>query len=340
MPTIKDVAQASGFSVCTVSKALSGKGSLRDETRKRILEVVDEIGYHPNRLAVSLKTGRTNTLALIVPDVTNTYFPRLEQYVEKYASQRGYMVILCNAANSYEREKKFMTELSRGRVDGVIVVPSTPRHEHIMKLGESGIPYVYVNRYFEDDIDRCILANNEEGGYECVSYLLDAGFTRIGAVFQSFQNISYAERYQGMERAFKERGLRIDKSLIAFDVDDLEHAQKKIERILKRPKPPQAVFAGNDMLALNVYQLAYGAGMRLPDDLSVVGYDDSILADKLYPRLTSYYQPAKESARVAIDRIMSELNGESMEPIPVLRGHLVERGSVDLGKKSAAAAAN
>ena len=146
MPTIKDVAEVSGYSVCTVSKALSGKGNIREDTRRKILAVVEEIGYHPNRLAVSLKTGRTNSLALIVPDVTNIYFPRLEKYVEQYASQKGYMVFLCDAGNSFEREKNFIEELSRGRVDGVIVTPSTPEHDHIMRLKELGIPCI-INTY-------------------------------------------------------------------------------------------------------------------------------------------------------------------------------------------------
>ena len=234
MPTIKDVAEVSGYSVCTVSKALSGKGNIREDTRRKILAVVEEIGYHPNRLAVSLKTGRTNSLALIVPDVTNIYFPRLEKYVEQYASQKGYMVFLCDAGNSFEREKNFIEELSRGRVDGVIVTPSTPEHDHIMRLKELGIPYVYLNRYFQDDPDRCIRIDNERGAFECVSYLLDQGYRRIGAVLQSFRNTSYRERYEGMKRAFAQHGMQLDEDLIVFDADDLENSHHAIGALLKK----------------------------------------------------------------------------------------------------------
>ena len=270
MPTIKDVAEVSGYSVCTVSKALSGKGNIREDTRRKIL-------------------------ALIVPDVTNIYFPRLEKYVEQYASQKGYMVFLCDAGNSFEREKNFIEELSRGRVDGVIVTPSTPEHDHIMRLKELGIPYVYLNRYFQDDPDRCIRIDNERGAFECVSYLLDKGYRRIGAVLQSFRNTSYRERYEGMKRAFAQHGMQLDEDLIVFDADDLENSHHAIGALLKKKNRPEAVFAANDMLALSVYQAAYDEGLRLPEDLAVVGYDDSILAGKIVPRLTSYYQPARET---------------------------------------------
>ena len=327
MPTIKDVAEVSGYSVCTVSKALSGKGNIREDTRRKILAAVEEIGYHPNRLAVSLKTGRTNSLALIVPDVTNIYFPRLEKYVEQYASQKGYMVFLCDAGNSFEREKNFIEELSRGRVDGVIVTPSTPEHDHIMRLKELGIPYVYLNRYFQDDPDRCIRIDNERGAFECVSYLLDKGYRRIGAVLQSFRNTSYRERYEGMKRAFAQHGMQLDEDLIVFDADDLENSHHAIGALLKKKNRPEAVFATNDMLALSVYQAAYDEGLRLPEDLAVVGYDDSILAGKIVPRLTSYYQPARECAKAAIDRIMAAIEGAPAPENEILCGRLVVRDS-------------
>ena len=134
MATIKDVAKEAGFSVCTVSRALAGKGYIKEETRQRIMEAVRTVDYRPNNLAVSLKTGRTNTLALIIPDVMNMYYPRLEKYIEKYAADQGFMVYLCNSNNDIEREKKFIENHSLKKVDGVIVTPCTNEHQHMKKL--------------------------------------------------------------------------------------------------------------------------------------------------------------------------------------------------------------
>ena len=328
MPTIKDVAKASGYSVCTVSKAISGKGYVSEVTRRKILKVVDEIGYHPNHLAVSLKTGRTNALALIVPDVMNPYFPRLEKYVEQYALERGYMVYLCNTNNSLEREKEFLAKLSEGRVDGVIITPCSLEHEHIRSLASRGIAYVYVNRHFEDDLEHCVRIDNAQGADECISLLLDAGCTRIGAVFQSFSNTSYLDRWRGMNRAFARRGLSPDKSLCLFDVDDFENAHVLIRDLLARPDRPDGLFGGNDMLAVSAYQEAYELGLRIPEDLSVVGYDNGILSDKIPPPLTTYYQPARESSRAAVDFVCDTIEGRTPQLPEALRGRMVIRSSV------------
>ncbi len=328
MPTIKDVAQASGYSVCTVSKALSGKGYIKESTKEQILKVVDEIGYHPNHLAVSLKTGKTRALALIVPDVTNVYFSRLEKYVDHYAGQFGYMVYLCNTNNSLEREKSYVSNLSEGRVDGVLITPCTPEHGHVGRLKEAGIPYVYLNRYYRDDSEHCLPLSNEHGAYECVNYLIRKGFRRIGGVFQSFSNTSFEERYKGMKRALEEAGIQMDESLNVFDLDDLDNAHTQIRKLLTGSDRPEAIFAANDMLALSVYQAAYESGLRIPDDLSVIGYDNSYMSDKMAPKLTSYYSPVRESAEVAIRYLMAILDKRSPEKMERLDGWLVEKESV------------
>lgn len=330
MATIKDVAKEAGFSVCTVSRALSGKGYLREETRQRIMEAVKTVDYHPNNLAVSLKTGRTNTLALIIPDVMNMYYPRLEKYIEKYAADKGFMVYLCNSNNDVEREKRFIENLSLKKVDGVIVAPCTNEHGHIKKLNDFGIPYVYLNRSFQDDIERCIRVDNFKGAYDCVSYLIDSGYTRIGGVFQSFHNMIYEERYAGMIKALRDRDIEVDKDIILLDVDDLDCSHQRIETLLKREYRPEVIFTSNDMLAFGVYRAAYNCGIRIPEDLSVMGYDNIIMTDKIIPPLTSYYTPAEEISKAAVEYICGCISGEKIHGFPIYEGKLVLRDSVKL----------
>lgn len=334
MATIKDVARISGYSVCTVSKALSGKGYIRDSTKEKILHVVKEVGYRPNQLAVSLKTGHSKTLALIVPDVMNAYFPRLEKYVDRYAGQYGYMVILCNTNNSLEREKQYIQNLIKWHVDGVIITPCSPEHSHFRQLKEEGIAYVYLNRHIEGDLGHCIELDNRRGGYECTDYLVRQGFTRISGIFQSFGNSSHEERFEGMKKALADAGLSCDQNICLFGVDDFDKASVMIHGLLEREDRPEAIFASNDMLALSVYQAADECGLKIPDDLSVVGYDNSWMSDKIVPKLTSYYSPARESAESAIRFLVKEIAKEQPEKPDILEGRLIEKESVRLKQTS------
>lgn len=328
MATIKDVAREAGVSVCTVSRTLSGKGYIKAETREKVLKAVRDLNYHQNKLAVSLKTGRTNTLALIIPDVMNMYYSRLAKYLEQCAADKGYMVYLCNSSNSIERERRFIESLCQKNVDGVVVTPCTNEHQHIRKLADFGIPYVYLNRNFQDEPEHCIRNDNFKAAYDCICYLIDNGHTRIGAIFQSFDIMIYEERYAGMVKAMEDRKIPLDQSNLLFDVDGLEDCHARIEKMLLKENRPEAIFTSNDMLAFDVYKAAYNCGLKIPDDLSVVGYDNIIMADKVIPPLTSYFTPAAELAKAAVQYIDAGIHGETLCDFPVFEGELIIRDSV------------
>lgn len=328
MATIKDVAREAGVSVCTVSRTLSGKGYIKAETRERVMKAVKDLDYHQNKLAVSLKTGRTNTLALIIPDVMNMYYSRLAKYLEQYAADKGYMVYLCNSSNRVERERRFVENLCQQKVDGVVVTPCTNEHQHIRKLADFGIPYVYLNRNFQDEPERCIRNDNFKAAYDCICYLIDNGHTRIGGIFQSFDIMIYEERYAGMVKAMEDRGIPLDQSNLLFDVDGLEGCHAQVEQLLLKKDRPEAIFTSNDMLACDVYKAAYNCGLKIPDELSVIGYDNIIMADKMIPPLTSYFTPAAELAQAAVQYIDTGIHGGTRCEFPVLEGKLVIRDSV------------
>ncbi|MCR1970283.1 LacI family transcriptional regulator, partial [Enterocloster bolteae] len=175
MVTIKDVAKKCGYSVCTVSRALSGKGYLKEETKQKILETVAELGYRPNTLAVNLKTGRRQALALVLPSLTNIYYTKLEQYLEACAAEKGYIIYLNNTEYSLEKEKQILENLIGMDIAGVIITPVTSQHDHIMNLAKYDIPYVYLNRSFEDDMEHCLRLDNKKAAYEAVSYMIKLG---------------------------------------------------------------------------------------------------------------------------------------------------------------------
>lgn len=328
MATIKDVAKKAGVSVCTVSRTLSGKGYVKAETRHKILDAVKELQYQPNKVAVSLKTGTSNVLALILPTLTNVYYPKLEKYIEQFANERGYMIYLCNAEYNLEKEQSILENICGQNIAGVIITPSTKEHRHIMKLKDYNIPYVYLNRYFPDDLENCIRIDNKKAAYNAVSYLIQCGHTSIGGIFETFDNMSNEERYLGMLEAIKEHGLPLNQEHLLFNVNDLDNSFITIRKMLDQKNRPEAIFACNDMLALGVYKAAYDLNIKIPDELSVFGYDNSIMANMTAPPLSTFDTPAKELSRTAIDFIDNYIKTGTPLKLSVLEGRLIIRNSV------------
>ncbi len=330
MATIKDVAKKSGFSVCTVSRALSGKGYLKEETRQKIMEAVAELNYRPNTLAVNLKTGRRQTLALILPSLTNIYYAKLEKYMESCATEKGYILYLSNTEYSLEKEKQVIDNLIGMDIAGVIIAPTTSEHRHIMKLSEFGIPYVYLDQSYQDDLSHCICLNNKKAACEAVNYMIKLGHRSIGGIFQSFTNDIYKERYDGMMMALEKHGLACSPDHLLFDInpEDMNVTPNKILHLLQKPDRPEAIFACNDMTAFNIYRAAYILGLRIPDNLSVFGYDDCVMASFVTPPLSTVSVPAKQLSTIAVDFIHHYIQTGTWKELPSLKASLVIRNSV------------
>jgi len=330
MVTIKDVAKKCGFSVCTVSRALSGKGYIKKETREKIMEAVTELNYRPNTLAVNLKTGRRQTLALVLPSLTNIFYTKLEQYMEAFASEKGYLLYLSNTGYNLEKEKQVIENLSGMDIAGVIIFTVSGEHEHIKKLSEFGIPYVYMNRRFEDDPNHCLRLDNKKAAFEAVDYMIQLGHKKIGGIFQGFDNNSYQERYEGMMEALDSHGLTCSPNHLLFDVnpEDMENTPGRILQMLQQPDHPMAIFAGNDMIAFSLYRAADILGIRIPDHLSVFGYDDCIMANFVTPPLSTVSAPAKQLSAIAVDFIDHHIHTGCLKELPVLKASLVIRSSV------------
>lgn len=330
MATIKDVAKKCGYSVCTVSRALSGKGYLKEETKQKIMAAVKELGYRPNALAVNLKTGRRQTLALILPSLTNIYYPKLEKYLEAYATEKGYIIYLNNTEYNLEKEKQIVDNLIGMDIAGVIITPTSGEHAHIMKLAEYNIPYVYLNRYFEDDVEHCLQMDNKTAAHDAVDYMIKLGHKHIGGIFQSFDNSTYRDRYEGMLAAMEEHGLDCDPGNVMFDVnpEDTGRTPARILQFLQKPGRPEAIFACNDMTAFNIYRACYILGLRIPEHLSVFGYDDCVMANFVTPPLSTVSVPVKQIASQAVAFIHHYIETGEGQEMPILKASLMIRNSV------------
>ena len=328
MATIKDVAKMAGVSVCTVSRAIAGKGYIGQETYDRVMKAVEELQYTPNKTAVGLKTGRTNIIALVVPGIRNVYYPKLATCVQSYADEKGYMMLLCSTDYSLEKEKKMIEKLCSQKVSGVMITTCSNENAHIKKLKSYNIPYIYLNRTYEDDLERCLRVNNRAAAAAVVSYLIEMGHKKIGGLFRSFDNMIYRERYEGMKDAIFAHGLEFDENLVLFDIEDSEKSYQIIEKHLRKEERPGAFFASDDMLAYGMYKVAYDLKLSIPEQLSIVGFDNSLMADVIAPHLTTCEMPTERLAQLAVEYIDTYIRTGEMIHMPVLEGKMLFRESV------------
>lgn len=327
MSTIKEVAALAGVSICTASRTLNNKENIKPDTRKKVLEAARKLDYHPNFTAQSLKHGKTKTLGLIIPDITNPYYPKITKSVEECASQYGYMIMLCDSNGHIDKEKRIIESLKDRHVDGIIALPCSNNVEHIQSLNKAGIQYVFINRHFNEDL-RSITTDNFYGGYTMVKYLIEMGHKKISCIFPEFNNQIYDERFQGASKALQEHGLlEKNQRYFLFNVNDMRGAYDKIATLMKRDDHPTAVFCANDMLAMGIYGAVRDCDLKIAEDISVVGYDDIPMASMMTPPLTTFLQPENEIAEKALMYLMDLINGDTPRKTECLCGKIIIRES-------------
>lgn len=327
MPTIKDVANLAGLSICTVSRTIANKSRIKPETRKKVLRAVEELSYKPNFMAQRLRLRTTHTLGLLLPDIANPYYPKIAKHIEEYAAKRGYMILLCNADENLQKEIQLSKMLLARNIDGLIVLPTTKTISHIQHFAAKGVPYVIVNRNFRGE-KNCIPSDNSYGAYTMVKYLIENQHTNICGVFNSFSNPIYRERYAGAVKALREFGLEDCIKSFILDAKGVQNVHDLVVELFNRKKHPTAFFAANDVLGIGIYSAINNCGLRIPEDVSVVGYDNILFAPMMLPPLTTYHQPEDEMARVAIDHLITRIEGGVTLPRQKLKGRIVVRKSV------------
>ena len=327
MATIKDVAKLAGVSICTVSRALANKENITDKTKEKVFTAVKKLDYKPNHSARSLKMGSTDTLGLIVPDITNPYYPKMAKSIEEYGEKQGYMILLCNSNEDLNKEKRLVEMLEKRNVDGVIVLPCSRNIEHFKGLDNAGIPYVFLNRSFPN-VSNCVPGDNFYGAYVMTKYVIEKGHRNICAAYLDFENQIYQERYAGTMAALREYGLEQCAGNFLFDVTDIQDSYKRIRTLLESDCKPTALIAANDMLCFGAYSAANDCGLRIPEDFSVTGYDDISMAPLMMPPLTSFRQPEEDMAKGGVDYLMECIVGGTPAPPAKLRGEIIIRQSV------------
>lgn len=337
MSNIKDVAERAGVSITTVSHVINQTRFVSDDLLERVNKAMEELDYHPNSLARSLRSGKTKTIGLVIPDISNQFFAEISREIEDRGFEQGYSVILCNTDDERNKEKIYIDVLITKQVDGIVFISAGEMSDNLKKTIASNVPIVIADRDIKEINSDIILLDNCAGGYEATQYLIGLGHQRIGCITGPSPVTPSAQRLEGYKKAMKELNLHIDPSLIISGDFRYQSGEAAMQELLVNQQPPTAVFAFNDMMALGAIRAIYNKGMRIPDDISLIGFDDIPLSCIMSPALTTMAQPIHEMATLVIDLLIERIHYQEMrtrthEEEPeyqriVLKAKLIERDS-------------
>lgn len=307
MVTIKDVAELAGVSDATVSRVLNGREYIKEQTRERVLKAVQELRYKPSRVARSLRINSSQIIGLIISDIQNPFFPGLVRAVEDVAHANNYALILANTDEDDEKETLNVDLMISERVAGVIITPTREHDCPVKKLINMDIPVVSVDRRVLDCKVDTVISNNIDTSCELVNYLIKCHHKNIGAIIGYSQVTTGRERLEGFIKALNKNNLPIDSELIKQGPPKESTGYKLANELLDLPNPPTALFAGNNLIALGAIQAIRKRGLSIPDDISIVSFDNREWTYLMQPKITVASQPTyamgKKSAELLISRI-------------------------------------
>lgn len=328
--TIKDIARLAEVSTATVSKVVNGKDQkISSATRERVMRIIEEVGYVPNRIASSMVTKRTKTIGLIIPDIANPFFPELARGVEDLANKEGYTLILCNSDNNLEKEDAYIDMLQEKMVDGIIFTASSSRTEVSSALNKVRIPVITVDR----DIDglksqKQIVVNNEEGAFDAVSHMIECGYKKILHISGPMTSKPAQQRYSGYLRALESHKIKPDTNHLISGTYTGEWGFNAVQELITKDIKFDGIFCGNDLIALGALKALHSNNIDVPHKVGLVGYDDIYMAQMVSPELTTVKQPNYEMGYQAAEMLVSMIHGE--EPkinFEALKTRVVVRGT-------------
>jgi LacI family transcriptional regulator len=316
MANMKEIARVAGVSLGTVSHVLNGTARVREPLRQRVEEAVQALGYQPSALARGLRRDKTNIIGMIIPDVTNPFFPAVVRGAEDIAFANGYRLVLCNTDNDPSKELAHLKELRTFLPSGLIVIPSDSidlTHE-VEAYRKSGAAVVCVDRLPKRWHGDSVTAANEEGACAATRHLIQLGHKHLAIITGSLHLTNSEQRLRGFRRAISEAGLRLKPEFVQETSFDIRGGRTKSAVLFRMLPRPTAIFAGNDMIAMGVLQTARDFGLRCPEDISVLGFDDLDFASMMNPSLTSVYQPGYQLGVTAARMLLDRVNGDTQPP--------------------------
>jgi len=340
MVTLKEIADKCGVSIATVSNILNGKSNFSEETREKILQVIKETGYRPNYMARTLRAHKTNTIGLIVDDITDFSTPNLIDGLMSLCEKKGYKIILENIRfyskkrDEWKSDDDFkeavemaIQEMLAIKVDGIIYVASHSRNIDCFPLNLD-IPFVISYAYSDEPIPTVIF-DDESAAYDMTKYLISKGHKKIALVMGQEQSIHTQRRFKGFERAMKESNLTLNEKLFEYGDWKVESGFEACSKIIESKEEFTAVFCFNDLMALGVYDCLRANKLEPGEDISVAGFDNRTISEYVSPKLTTMEIPLRDLGEKSADALIELINGNELETNHMeLKCSFVERESV------------
>ena len=327
--SIKDVAREAGVSIATVSRVLNDIDVVNEDTKKKVLDAIKKLGYRPNIVARSLKTQRTKTIGILVPDISSGFYPEIVRGAEDVANIYDYNVILCNSDFDYDKEKDYLRVLKEKMVDGVIYMSSSLEEESLDIINDLDLKTVLVETKDSEERLPSVTIDNVEATYEATKYLLVKGIKNIAFVGVEKNSINaWGYRFLGYERALKEAGIEVDEELVFLKNLKYKTGHDAAATFLKSNKKIEGIICASDEIAMGVINGLREKGINTPEDVSVIGFNNNAVASYFYPKLTTISQPSYDMGSVAMRMLIKILNNKALEEDQYVLDHkLIQRES-------------
>lgn len=327
--SIKDVAREAGVSIATVSRVLNNVDVVNEDTKKKVQEAIKKLNYRPNIVARSLKTQRTKTIGILVPDVSNQFYPEVVRGAEDVANIYDYNIILCNSDSDLEKEKEYIRVLKEKMVDGMLYMSSSLEGEILDLIDELELKTVLVETKVSGGKLPSVTIDNKKAAYDATKYLLDRGNKKVAYIgLKKDRTNAVSRRYNGYEKAIKDAGMEVDPGLVYFGELKPADGYNGINVILEN-HDIDAVFCASDEAAMGAINALRDKGLNCPEDVDVMGFNDVNMAAVFYPKLTTIAQPMYDMGSVGMRMLIKAVNNKPLEDNQyVLQYYLVERDSV------------
>lgn len=328
--TIYDVAREANVSMATVSRVVNNNPNVKPQTRKKVFDAIEKLGYRPNAVARGLASKRTTTVGVVIPDISNAIFAEVARGIEDIANMYHYNIILCNADKRKEKEVRVINTLLEKQVDGLLFMGGAVSDEHIQAFKTSRVPIVLCATSDERDMYPSVDIDHKAAAKDAVQALIEQGHRRIAMISGTLQDPStgYA-RFQGYKEALEEAGLKVDDELVRIGNYRYESGSETARYFLELDQRPTAIFAANDEMAIGAIHAIQDAGLKVPDDISVIGLDNTRMASMVRPQLTTVAQPMYDIGAVSMRLLTKLMNKETVQNERVILKHeLIARQSV------------
>jgi DNA-binding LacI/PurR family transcriptional regulator len=311
--TIYDVAKEAGVSIAAVSQVINGKGKISEKKRNEIFQVMERLSFKPSFIATALTGKKTYTLGLLIPDIANPFFAEIARAVEDQGRKLGYSLVICSTDNDDDQVERYLTLLEQKSVDGIIIGTGVETKKVLKAMLKLTVPVSVIARELPVPNIHTVVVDDYAGGASAARHLLGLGHTRMAVLAESVKVSSSRERIRGFREMMEEAGLRLPDNRIKRGEHLIEDGRQMTVRLMSAAHPPTAIFCCNDLLAIGALQGAKELGVRVPEDLSLVGFDNTILATVANPPLTTVAQPIESMGQTVVDLLVRDLNKETQD---------------------------